>query len=197
FRCGMETSIVRLVGPDRLDRHIVELIYPLFRNRYWAGRNNSLAARLGDFLTPFLDPELIILCARLPLAWKNNGLLQSRCITRLSDPLGKVPLGYGFRPVDGPGLQLRLKAWLERHRPPLLRGHAAGLTQLLSMSARPAVPPFARLLPGEWTVSQVLRHERLPQGDQLIRALTLESLLRAPLRPRSIPGQMTEMVTDH
>src|SRR5690606_14039379 len=167
FRCGMETSIVRLVGPDRLDRHIVELIYPLFRNRYWAGRNNSLAARLGDFLTPLLDPELIVLCAQLPLAWKNNGLLQSRCITRLSEPLGRVPLGYGFSPIDGPSRQLRLKSWLERCRPALLRGHTAGLKQLLSRRVSPALPPFAQLLSREWTISRALRPERLTQADQL------------------------------
>lgn len=173
FRAGMAQSIARIVGPGKLDRNVVELIYPLFRNRYWAGRNNSLAARLGDFLTPLLDPELVVLCASLPLAWKNDGLLQSSCIARLSKPLGAARLGYGFRPVEGPGIRLRTKAWIERQRPIALRAHAASIKQLLQK--RRAAPPFPRLISRQRV--GVLRSKEISQSDQLNRAFTLEYLL--------------------
>jgi len=131
----------------------------------------------------------------LPPSWKSDGLLQSRCIAHLSAPLGRTALGYGFRPVDGPSLKQRLRAWLERQRPAMLRGHAETLKGFLSIGARPALPPFGPLLQGNLTVASLLDLSRIRQPDQLTRAFTLEALLASPSRAAGVP--CVGIVTEH
>ncbi len=141
YRDYMADAIERSVGAGgRLSRTQVELIYPLFRVRYWTSRNNGLAVRCGHFLTPLVDPELVRLSQALPLGWKDYGRFESALLARLDPALGAVPLSYGFTPADGPTASYRAKMWLQHRRPPWLRGRSAMLRRVFPALGRHRSP---------------------------------------------------------
>ena len=179
FRQRMVESIAAVTGPGSLDRAMVELIYPLFRNRFWASRNNSLAARVGAFLTPFIDAPLVRASANLPLAWKNHGRLEASLIARMNGALGSVPLAYGFTPAAGPGWAYRLRSALAQQRPPALRGRSAQIRSLLKRRPVEAPPHLRPLLEGAPAIGELLVLDALARDAQLVRALTLEALIRS------------------
>ncbi len=121
-------TIAREIGHDGiLERQEIELVYPLLRGRYWTGRNNSMAARCGHFLTPLLDPMIVRDALRLPLAWKEFGRFEGALIARLDRELGELPLADGFAPAHGPGALARLVTLAQNQRPPWLRAAVARL----------------------------------------------------------------------
>jgi asparagine synthase (glutamine-hydrolysing) len=61
----------------RLDRSQVEALYPLFRVRYWTGRDVGLNQRFGPLLFPFLEPAVISV---------RNGCPSCRRTTAASSP---------------------------------------------------------------------------------------------------------------
>ncbi|MFT3804569.1 MAG: hypothetical protein QM766_25560 [Burkholderiaceae bacterium] len=174
----MAASIEAVVGSGRLDRAQVELIYPLFRNRFWAGRNNSIAARVGSFLTPLLDKDLIRICTGLPLSWKNYGRLQSKLIAGLDQPLAAVPLSYGFTPARGPSPLYQAKMFVEQHRPPWLRQRAAQLKHRLGISKPAPRDPSIASLVDEGLVRPLLNCDMIVDGTQWLRAMTIAALIQ-------------------
>lgn len=175
----MVENLESLTGKGVLDRKRVELVYPLFRNRYWAGRNNSLAVRVGDFYTPLLDPRLVEFAATLPMSWKCYGIFESMLISRLSPDLARVPLTYGFSPARGPNFGYRTKMWLQQLRPPALRRYSPRIKSLLGRIDKAGVPlEHRRLLPGPLEINEVIRLDELLDPAQVSRAMTLEALIR-------------------
>ena len=156
-----------------LPRPLVELLYPLFRCRFWMSRNNTLAARCGDFLTPLLEPRLVRAAARIPLAWKDYGGFEAALITRIHPALGQFPLAYGFTPAAGPDRRSRASLWLQHRRPPWLRASMAALKALRGQRSPPLAQLFPGLIPDSPWLDEVLDTTRLIDEGQVLRAATL------------------------
>lgn len=179
YRDYMVDAIERSVGArGRLTRSQVELVYPLFRVRYWTARNGSLAARCGHFLAPLADPEMVRLSQALPLRWKDYGRFEAALLARLDPVLGSIPLSYGFTPADGPAWPYRVRMWLQHRRPPALRANSTRLRALLRrlapLEAEHDASPGTASLHGR---TDVIRAAGLTDSGQLDRARTLGTLL--------------------
>jgi hypothetical protein len=106
---------------DRLSRAEIEAVYPLFRCRYWMGKNNSVNNRLGPALTPFIDANVVPDALKLPLRYKNSGLFEARMIREISPSLAKHMSDYGHGFDIDPPLARRLHDAMVYLRPPRLR----------------------------------------------------------------------------
>jgi asparagine synthase (glutamine-hydrolysing) len=137
---GLAARIADAVGgdPARLTRQQVELAYPLFRCRYWMGRNNGVNNRLGAAVTPFCTGAAVPAAAAVPLAAKNAGRLEARMIARADPALARYASAYGFPFDRPPPAGYRLKDALTRHRPPWLRRY----TYRLKHRRPPALPLY-------------------------------------------------------
>lgn len=159
-----------------LSRGDVELVYSLFRLRWWMGRNNSLAGRYGAFLTPFVQPHLVRLAASLPLAWKDYGRLECAVIRRLSPRVAAGPSAYGFSFADGPDLRHRLRVLATALRPAWLRAQSANIRRALGRRSAFAPPAewlgFQRQMPDcDW-----LSAAALTDTDSWNRLLTVQAV---------------------
>lgn len=107
--------------PRRLSRPEIEAAYPFFRCRYWTGRNTSINLRFGHSLTPFLELDLILRAAEIPLRYKNYGAFEASLIERADPALARYMSVYGH-PFNAPmPWHSRLGYMLEMARPPALR----------------------------------------------------------------------------
>lgn len=178
----LAAAILSAIAPEQhaigrvLDRSRIELAYPWFRCHYWMAVNNSVASRHGYYTTPLADPVSVALAWRLPLAWKNAGLLESRLMAYLHPSVAGETSAYGFRFTDGPGARARLDAWMTRARPVFARPWIAAVGR--RARGRGVAPAFLAqcraLLPGEWQVELWLDLSRLPDDQALARALAIE-----------------------
>ena len=183
YRARLAALIADGVGAQhaRLTRQQVELAYPLFRCRYWMGRNNSVNNRLGFAVTPFCTAAPIAVAATVPLALKNAGRLQARMIALADPKLAAYPSAYGFSFAGPPPARYRFKAALDRWRPMALRANAYRLR-----NRRPAAPPLylsepyrrAVLGPRFELVTRYIDPAKATDGRQLNRIASLEYLLR-------------------
>jgi asparagine synthase (glutamine-hydrolysing) len=166
---------------DRLTRQEVELAYPLFRCRYWMGRNNSVNNRIGFAATPFCTPPPILVAAAVPLALKNAGRLQARMIALADPALAAYPSAYGFAFDRDPPAAYRLRTALERWRPIAVRARAYRLK-----NRKPAPAPLylsepyrtAVLGPSFELVARWVDPAKATDPGQLNRIASLEYLLR-------------------
>lgn len=167
---------------ERLTRSQVELAYPLFRCRFWMGRNNSLNSRFGSALTPFIDEQLVREAAEVPLAYKNFGVLEARLIALASPALAAYTSEYGFAFDKHPPLSARVKGRIANSRPPVLRRYVfrvrnrRGRLRPLSMVS-PAVLN-AVMAPGFPRTRLLFNAERMADTAQFNRLCTLEYLLQ-------------------
>jgi hypothetical protein len=113
------------------------------------------------------------------MKWKYYGRIESKLIARLSPELALVPLTYGFTPAQGPSVSYRTKMWLQHRRPPALRRYSTGIKSVLGRLDRPGIPAdCGRLLPGPLAVDKILCVAELVDPVHVIRAMTLEALIR-------------------
>ncbi len=119
----LEKKILDVLGTEdvMLSRTEVELVYPLFRCRYWMGKNNSVNNRLGYALTPFIDYEIVKRAIRIPLKYKNHGRFEAALIQAVSPALAAYASAYGHNFSGPPGLRHRLSDQLTLRRPTRLR----------------------------------------------------------------------------
>lgn len=181
FVDAMTQGIARCLGRDgRLDegmpRSDVELVYSLFRLRYWMGRNNSLAGRYGAFLTPLVHPRLVPLAASLPLRWKNFGRLEAAVLASLSPRVAAGPSAYGFEFINGPSTTYRLKVSATLYRPVAVRRLSGQARRWLRLATPTSLPwawrdAAAELVPQDWLNADALTGE-----DSLNRLLTLQAV---------------------
>jgi asparagine synthase (glutamine-hydrolysing) len=170
------------VTDDRLERWQVELLYIIFRCRYWMGRNNSLNSRLGDALTPFIDYGLVGDALAIPLAYKNHGILEARMIAAISPALAAYPSDYGHDFAHPPPVKRRLKDWATMARPPALRRRLFRLKHRRRPPARPRLlgPDYlAAYFPGGFAfMADYFAVEKVASAEQFQRLCTLEYLFR-------------------
>ena len=184
FFAQLANEILKCLGYDAtrdadrlLDRDEVELVYSLFRLRYWMGRNNSVAAGYGLFMTPLVCPGLVPMAASIPLAWKTHGRLEAAVITRLSPRVAAGPSNYGFDFSQGPSSAHRARVTSTLVRPPALRRRSARIRRLLGLSkfVRPAAEwqaATAGLRGQDW-----INEAELTSSGQLNRLRTLQAVL--------------------
>lgn len=178
MRAGILRSLGFADGHDQpLSRSDVELVYSVFRLRYWMGRNNTIAARYGAFLTPFADARLARLTAALPLAWKEFGRLEAEIITALSPRVARGPSGYGFDFSTGPDARHCARVAATLYRPLAIRRRSAALRRMLGRSQAVQMPQRWRDLAASLPPQDWVDAAELTEIDQLNRLLTLQALL--------------------
>lgn len=161
-----------------LSRPEVELVYTLFRLRYWMGRNNSLSARYGAFATPLVTPRLVRLAATLPLAWKNHGRLEAAVIQRLAPAAASGPSAYGFAFDQGPSGLHRFRMGLTLYRPIALRHQSIRVQRALGRIQQPEAPEEWCAALGAAPQADWLNLGALTGLDQVNRLMSLQALLR-------------------
>lgn len=182
-KLGEKIKGVLKLERDQLTRAEIELLYPIFRCRYWMGRNNSVNTRLGETLTPFIDYKVVRDAMGIPLAYKNSGLFEGRLLRRLNPGLAAYPSVYGHGFDTDPPLKRRLKDLATLWRPILLRRYSYRL-QARSMSRqRPYVlqPSYmSSVLPeGFFYMKRFFDMDAMTDVGQLARAATLEYLFQS------------------
>lgn len=187
FTCCVVDEILLSLGREHgtdaaraqpLARIDIELIYTLYRLRYWMGRNNSLSARYGAFMTPLVIPSLVTLAAAIPMAWKDFGRLEAQAIARLSPRVAAAPSSYGFSFDQGPGWRHMLKLASTMYRPVSLRHHSLRFQKWLGRTATPTVPVEWRDALGDEPTTDWLNPAALTRQDQLNRLMTLQAVLK-------------------
>jgi asparagine synthase (glutamine-hydrolysing) len=160
----------------RLLRSDVELVYALFRLRYWMCRNNSVAARYGAFMTPLVSPRLVEMAATVPVAWKTHGHLEASIISRLSRRVARGPSNYGFDFSEGPTPEHCRYINRTLIRPIAVRRRSARIRRMLGRNATPTVP--AEWLQA-WTPPPCdwLDARYLTELAQINRLMSLQALL--------------------
>ncbi len=169
-------------GGEPLTREQVEYVYPAFRCGYWMGRNNSINARLGFALTPFIDRDLVRLAARVPLRLKNHGRFEAALIRAVSPALAAYRSDYGHAFDREPPLSRIVKDYATLLRPPRLRRYTY---RLRNRKPRPR-PAWleARMLervldPAMPVMSRFFHVGRVNDPEAFARIATLEYLFAA------------------
>ena len=123
---AVANTICKAIGSDggRLSRQTVELIYPLFRNRYWTARVQSENHAFGPCLLPFLEPTLVEGSCDIPIKFKSYGRFEGAMIRRLNPRLAALPSAYGFSFAAPPPASYIFKAQLTYCRPTWLRRYS-------------------------------------------------------------------------
>ncbi|MFQ5535029.1 MAG: hypothetical protein ACE5EM_09450 [Sphingomonadales bacterium] len=182
---GLSDKIKRVLGVDNgmLTRPEIELLYPIFRCRYWMGRNNSVNNRLGPALTPFIDHQVVGDAVKIPLEYKNYGLFEGRMIRALDPKLASYPSAYGHDFASGPTLGHKLYDLATLWRPAPLRRYAYRVQARCKPWRRPfwLEPPYldAALPDGFPVMNRFFDMNALRDPTQLARAATLEYLFQA------------------
>lgn len=185
---GRKVKRVLDTDSDRLSRTDIEAVYPLFRCRYWMGKNNSVNNRLGPALTPFIDANVVPDALAVPLRYKNSGRFEARLIARTDPALATYLSDYGHSFADAPPLCRRLRDRLTYARPPRLRRlafriknrHAPDPPYWLTK------PYYARIVdPDLPFMRQFFRIGQVNSLEQLNRILTLEVLFQHT-RPEAV-----------
>jgi len=129
---------LRIDAPRRLSRAEIELAYPFYRCRFWTGRNTSVNLRFGHSLTPFLELDLILRAAEVPLRYKNYGALEASLIERADPALAGYTSAYGHAFDKPMRWRTRWRYALETARPPSLRRLSFRLKRALRPPPTPA-----------------------------------------------------------
>ncbi len=108
-------------GSGMLSSRQTQMLYPLFRGRFWTAREAEINQRFGPMAFPYLEHSLIRTAAGIPLGLKNNGRLQAAMICAISPSLGSLPTSYGFPFNQPPSLSSRIDSLKSRLRPTGLR----------------------------------------------------------------------------
>jgi hypothetical protein len=167
------------VRDRRLTRAEVERVFPVFRCRYWMGKNSSINNRLGLMHTPLVEPVLVASAGAVPLSIKNSGKLAAALISRASPQLAQYPSAYGYPFHQDVPIMRRMADWISIHRPPRVRKVMFPLKTKLKESslieARRKVSHFGKLIDhSDWHTRGLIRYDRVLEPSQIRRLLTIE-----------------------
>ncbi len=84
----------------RVDRRLIEHLYPSFRCRANFGREISIVGRYGAYFVPFLEPSIARVALDVPLHAKSGGRFEALLIDRLDRRLSRYRTSYGPSPLD-------------------------------------------------------------------------------------------------
>ncbi|HWK35817.1 hypothetical protein, partial [Sphingomonas sp.] len=149
FLRRITTKIADALGVDQRDtlpRGLVEHIYPRVRCRALFGREVSLEARLGAYLMPFLDHQVVAEAMTLPMALKHAGRFEAMLLAAIDPALARHMSAYGHDFAGPPGRRHRFDEWSSRIRPIWLRQRSYAIQRRL----RPMADEHGGLLGGEY-----------------------------------------------
>jgi hypothetical protein len=118
----MARAIGHTGGP--LEREQVEMLYPLFRGRYWSARDAVINQRFGTMVYPYMEAEVVRPTYTIPLQYKSMGLMEAEMIRILNPALAVVNSDYGFAFDRNPTLKYRLSYLQSSYRPTWLRKYS-------------------------------------------------------------------------
>ena len=163
---------------ERLSADQAQLLYALFRGRFWTAREAEINQRFGCMHFPFLEPACVAASARIPVAARHFGWAQREMIRRLDARLAMLPSSYGFAFSQRPTVRYRANVLASLARPARLRPALARARQ--RRESRPAHLDSDRL--GEIIdptfphMTRFFRVDRIDDADTLNRVATLEYL---------------------
>ncbi|MFZ3234773.1 MAG: hypothetical protein WA417_00125 [Stellaceae bacterium] len=182
---GLERKVMDLLGSEerRLPRPTVEWLYHSFRCRSWDGKVDSICGRYGFTAMPYLERAMTEHASALRLSWKNHGAYEAELIRRADRRLAGYPSVYGHDFGGPPPFSRRLHDYATYLRPPWLRRYTYRLRYLRRRAGDwpgyLAQPYRQAVLPGGMMQTQRLfRLDRIADGEQLARVLSLEYALR-------------------
>ena len=174
---------------DILERFEVELLFPIFRCRFWMGRNNALNNRFGYALTPFIEYKSVEAASYIPIREKNFGRIQGKMINKVNPVLASYISSYGHNFSNEPPLRRKITDSLTLFRPSWLRRRVYRVKNLLGRNERPILlsdPYLEPIIGKEFSYMSDFFHVSGVQDPvQLNRICTLEFLFHeyAPARP--------------
>lgn len=185
FLKNFSKKIDKAVGANgsKLSRRQVEMVYPLFRLKYWQSLNNSVNIKLSNTLTPLIDPSLLFISFDIPLKFKQDGRFQAAVINKIDNKLATYMSNYGHSFSDEIPYKIRAKRFVVEHLPmfakPLIRGLAR---KFLSKGAMPyylSNPYLSKIFDLEdLNIKEYVDISKINNSDFLSRALTIEYLVR-------------------
>jgi hypothetical protein len=167
------------VRDRRLTRAEVERVFPVFRCRFWMGKNSSINNRLGLMHTPLVEPVLVASAGAVPLSIKNSGKLAAALILRASPQLARYPSAYGYPFHQDVPIVRRIADWISTQRPPRVRKVMfplkAKLKETSLIEAKDKISHFGKLFDhSDWHTRGLIRYDRVLEPSQIRRLLTIE-----------------------
>ena len=166
---------------DQLTRTEAEAIYPLFRLRYWMGKNNTLNNRFGPALTPFTRYSVLQSAMPVPLSMKYYGNFEAAMIRKLDPVLASYDTDYGYNLAAPAPLGARMAGWMDINKPIGLRQHIFALKNRMRKLQKPYYMTEEYLngiidsaCPA---MSRYFRLDHINSAEQLNRLYTLEYLV--------------------
>jgi len=169
------------VKNERLTRQEVESAYPLFRCRYWMGRNNSVNNRFGYALTPFIDYAIVKSAISIPTQEKYFGRFEARLIRGVSPALAAYDSAYGHDFSGDVPWPKVIKEFATYVRPPRLRRYSYSVQNRLRKKNLPYTLTqnyLNRVLSDLPYMRAFFQVEYVRDPAQLNRICTLEYLMQ-------------------
>lgn len=137
---SIEGAMAAAIGSDDdpLERWQVEMVYPLFRGRYWTAQDAVTNQRFGPAVYPYLDLNVVAPTYRLPIAYKSAGRLEANMITLLNPKLASIESDYGFAFDREPTWKYLISYAMSKYRPIGLRR----LSYRIQHRSKPAFPTY-------------------------------------------------------
>lgn len=182
YNRALERKIAAIFQDPRreLTRVQIEYVYPGFRGRFWTGLNTSLNNAFGPALTPFFDMSVVREAIRVPMRFKNHGILEAAMIAAVDPRLAQYPSAYGHDFLGTPPLSKRLADWGTYLRPPLLRRLSYRMKSSIQGFdlSRDFKPEYRQgyLPSGTPVMDQYFDLSAMRDNEQINRLLTLEVL---------------------
>ena len=172
MRAQLDTS------QERLSSTQAQLLYALFRGRFWTAREAEINQRFGPMHFPFLEHACIAASIQIPVADRHFGGAQREMIRRANQRLASYPTSYGFAFSGRPTWRYRANVMASLARPVRMRPILARTRH--SDTSRPPHLQDDRLAqiidPAFPVMSRFFQVDRINDTDTLNRVATLEYL---------------------
>jgi asparagine synthase (glutamine-hydrolysing) len=161
-----------------IDMQRAQLLYPLFRGRFWTAREAEINQRFGPMLFPYLEHACIAGAAQVPAAGRHLGRVQADMIRRVDPELAALDSAYGFAFARPPGLRHRADALRSLARPMWLRRRS------YRFRAHPDEPDLSywwhaitRVIDPDYPYTSLLfKHANITDSNCVNRVMTMEWL---------------------
>ncbi len=112
-------------------RALIEQVYPRVRCRALFGREIGVEARLGAYLMPFLDHQLVAEAMTLPMRLKHAGRFEAMLLNAIDPALARHMSAYGHDFAGPPSRRHLFDEWSSRIRPSWLRARTYAIRRRL------------------------------------------------------------------